>query len=98
MTTPLYTVAEILAATGGHAPDLDPATPIDSISIDSRALWLPLALRTKIIDDGMPQLSNSCGAAKTPSWKRCGWRSAKDSTRLKLEITSRSQAKRMQPG
>ena len=38
MTTSLYTVAEILAATGGHAPDLDPATPIDSISIDSREL------------------------------------------------------------
>ena len=50
MTTSLYTVAEILAATGGHAPDLDPATPIDSISIDSRELG-PNALFVAIKGD-----------------------------------------------
>ena len=37
MTQPLYTVADILAATGGST-DLDPATPINSVSIDSREL------------------------------------------------------------
>jgi len=37
MTTPLHTVASILAATGGTS-DLDPATPINSISIDSREI------------------------------------------------------------
>jgi UDP-N-acetylmuramoyl-tripeptide--D-alanyl-D-alanine ligase len=37
MTRPLYTIGEILAATGG-ASDLDPAAPINSISIDSREL------------------------------------------------------------
>ncbi|WP_108461163.1 UDP-N-acetylmuramoyl-tripeptide--D-alanyl-D-alanine ligase [Devosia naphthalenivorans] len=50
MTTSLYTVAEILAATGGHAPDLDPVTPIDSISIDSRELG-PNALFVAIRGD-----------------------------------------------
>ena len=35
--TPLYTIGSILAATGGRS-DLDPATPINSISIDSREL------------------------------------------------------------
>ena len=37
MTHPLYTLEAILAATGGTC-DLDPATPINSISIDSREL------------------------------------------------------------
>ncbi|KRA50226.1 UDP-N-acetylmuramoyl-tripeptide--D-alanyl-D-alanine ligase [Devosia sp. Root635] len=37
MTHPLYTLSDILAATGG-ASGLDPATPINSISIDSREL------------------------------------------------------------
>ena len=37
MTIPLYTLADILAATGGTT-DLAPATPINSISIDSREL------------------------------------------------------------
>src|SRR5688500_9260686 len=37
MTKSLYTIGEILAATGGRT-DLDPATPLNSISIDSRAL------------------------------------------------------------
>src|SRR5690606_7434542 len=37
MTQPLYTIATILAATGGDT-ELDPATPINSISIDSREL------------------------------------------------------------
>ena len=37
MTKPLYTIEAILAATGGST-DLDPATPINSISIDSREL------------------------------------------------------------
>lgn len=34
---PLYTIAEIVAATGGHT-DLAPETPVNSISIDSREL------------------------------------------------------------
>jgi UDP-N-acetylmuramoyl-tripeptide--D-alanyl-D-alanine ligase len=38
MTHPLYTIGDVLAATGGRAGDLDPATPINSISIDSREL------------------------------------------------------------
>ena len=37
MIKSLYTIGEILAATNGSA-DLDPATPINSISIDSREL------------------------------------------------------------
>lgn len=37
MTKPLYTIAEILAATGGVSA-LDPSTPINSVSIDSREL------------------------------------------------------------
>lgn len=37
MTQPLYTIAEILAATGGSS-DLAPDTPINAISIDSREL------------------------------------------------------------
>ena len=37
MTQPLYTIADILAATGGST-DLVPAMPIGSISIDSREL------------------------------------------------------------
>src|SRR5690606_36550529 len=37
MTKPLYTIEAILAATGGTT-NLDPATPINSISIDSRDL------------------------------------------------------------
>nr|WP_295886201.1 UDP-N-acetylmuramoyl-tripeptide--D-alanyl-D-alanine ligase [uncultured Devosia sp.] len=37
MTHPLYTLNAILAATGGTS-DLEPATPINSISIDSREL------------------------------------------------------------
>ena len=39
MTQPLYTIGEILAATGG-ASALDPATPINSITIDSRDIGL----------------------------------------------------------
>ncbi|MGB3336454.1 MAG: UDP-N-acetylmuramoyl-tripeptide--D-alanyl-D-alanine ligase [Devosia sp.] len=35
--TPLYTISDILAATGG-VTDLDPDTPINSVSIDSREL------------------------------------------------------------
>jgi len=38
MTQPLYTIASLLAATGGTAEGLDPAAPINSISIDSREL------------------------------------------------------------
>lgn len=37
MTHPLYTVADVLAATGGVSP-LAPSTPINSVSIDSREL------------------------------------------------------------
>jgi len=37
MTKPLYTLEAVLAATGGSS-SLDPATPINSISIDSREL------------------------------------------------------------
>ncbi|MHA6728986.1 UDP-N-acetylmuramoyl-tripeptide--D-alanyl-D-alanine ligase [Devosia sp. A369] len=37
MTQPLYTIDAILAATGGST-ELDPSTPINSISIDSREL------------------------------------------------------------
>ena len=37
MTTPLYTIAEILTATGGTTA-LDGATPINSVSIDSREI------------------------------------------------------------
>ena len=37
MTHPLHTIADILAATGGSTA-LDPTTPINSISIDSREL------------------------------------------------------------
>ncbi|WP_108396558.1 UDP-N-acetylmuramoyl-tripeptide--D-alanyl-D-alanine ligase [Devosia submarina] len=38
MTKPLYTIEDICTATGGRVTDLDPATPINSISIDSRDL------------------------------------------------------------
>ena len=38
MTQPLYILAEILASTDGQASGLDPATAINSISIDSRDL------------------------------------------------------------
>ena len=38
LTRPLYTIADILAATGGNAEGLEPATPINSISIDSREI------------------------------------------------------------
>ena len=37
MTQPLYTIGDILTATGGRA-DIDPSTQINSISIDSREL------------------------------------------------------------
>lgn len=37
MSKPLYTIAEVLAATGGTT-SLDPSTPINSITIDSREI------------------------------------------------------------
>jgi UDP-N-acetylmuramoyl-tripeptide--D-alanyl-D-alanine ligase len=50
MTKPLYTIKDICTATGGQAVDLDPATPINSISIDSRELG-PNALFVAIRGD-----------------------------------------------
>jgi UDP-N-acetylmuramoyl-tripeptide--D-alanyl-D-alanine ligase len=47
--TPLYTIAEILAATGGRS-DLDGGTPINSITIDSRDIG-PEALFVAIKGD-----------------------------------------------
>src|SRR5690606_41045468 len=38
MTQPHFTIASLLAATGGVAEGLDPAAPVNSISIDSREL------------------------------------------------------------
>lgn len=49
MTSPLYTIGELLVATGGRT-DLDPSTPINSISIDSRELG-PEALFVAIKGD-----------------------------------------------
>ncbi|QQR34512.1 UDP-N-acetylmuramoyl-tripeptide--D-alanyl-D-alanine ligase [Devosia oryziradicis] len=49
MTAPLYSIADILAATGGTTR-LDPATRIDSVSIDSRELG-PNALFVAIKGD-----------------------------------------------
>lgn len=50
MSTPLYTIADILAATGGSNADLDPGGSIQSISIDSRDLG-PKALFVAIKGD-----------------------------------------------
>lgn len=49
MTQSLYTISEILAATGGSS-DLDPSTPIGSVTIDSREIG-PNALFVAIKGD-----------------------------------------------